>query len=171
MTVRWPRILLALLCLLALSTSASAEGAWVMWREVWSPVHSYETQEPCKAGAIIVEPAQPERQRGVTITTQDYLILREGGEAHRLETRMYTCLGIGVSCILSALALHATGQYFNGHEPILKAFIFTIVFWAGGAAGLALAGFTRWDRRRAQARTVHTECRRRIEETLNLNRA
>ena len=56
------RVLIAILCLFALVTLASAEGAWVMWMgpmtppgtktwEVWSPVHSYETQEPCKADA------------------------------------------------------------------------------------------------------------------------
>jgi len=30
MTTRWPRILLATLCLLAFAASASAEGAWVL---------------------------------------------------------------------------------------------------------------------------------------------
>ncbi len=34
MPTRWPRIPLATLCcLFALATSASAEGAWVLWEE------------------------------------------------------------------------------------------------------------------------------------------
>jgi hypothetical protein len=39
------RILLALLCLLSLATSASAEGAWLLWHEaVWlnSEAHSLD---------------------------------------------------------------------------------------------------------------------------------
>ena len=35
-TSGWPRILLALLCLLALATSASADGVWILWSESWS---------------------------------------------------------------------------------------------------------------------------------------
>jgi len=60
----YPRVVLAQLCCrLTLATSASAEGVWVMWMgpvnpqpgtrtwEVWSPLHSYEALEPCKADA------------------------------------------------------------------------------------------------------------------------
>ncbi len=59
---RWSHALVvALLSLLALATSASAEGAWVLWMgpvnpppgtkawEGWSPMDSYKTVEPCKA--------------------------------------------------------------------------------------------------------------------------
>jgi hypothetical protein len=122
-------------------------------------------------GSIIVEPSAAQTQQGVTITTQDYLILIETGDSQHLETRMHTSLAIGVSCVLSALALHAAGQFFDGAAPVLKTFIFTTIFWAGGIVGLALAEFARRDRRRAIARTAHTECRKRIEATLNLHRA
>jgi hypothetical protein len=33
MTTRWPSIIIALLCLLAVATSAFAEGAWVLWSQ------------------------------------------------------------------------------------------------------------------------------------------
>ena len=36
MTIRWPRVLIAMLSLLALATSASAEGVWLLWSESWS---------------------------------------------------------------------------------------------------------------------------------------
>ena len=64
MTTRQPGTGVTLLCcLLTLATSASAEGAWVMWMgpmnpppgtktwEMWSSMHSYETLELCKADA------------------------------------------------------------------------------------------------------------------------
>jgi hypothetical protein len=37
MTTRWPRILLATLYLLAFAASASAEGAWVLWSQLYTP--------------------------------------------------------------------------------------------------------------------------------------
>jgi hypothetical protein len=119
-------------------------------------------------GSIFVEPAPPERQLGVTLTSRDYLILREGSGGTRLDTQMFTCLGIGVSCALSALALHAAGQYFNGHEPVLKTFVFTVIFWAGAIVGLAVAALAWWDRRHVEARQTYGECRKRIETTLRL---
>ena len=50
MTTRWPRILLATLsCLLAFAASASAEGAWVLWSQLYPP----------SAGAWVLQTAYP----------------------------------------------------------------------------------------------------------------
>jgi len=42
MTIRWPCVLLVLLCLLALATSASAAGGWIRG-----------TPEPCRKGLTV----------------------------------------------------------------------------------------------------------------------
>jgi hypothetical protein len=66
MTVHWPRVLLALLCLLALATSVHAEGgAWIGWLyftaadgselQDWFAAESYTTREQCQVAKADAE--------------------------------------------------------------------------------------------------------------------
>jgi hypothetical protein len=59
MTIRWPRVLLALLYFLALATSASAECAWVLWQNTTrvgpqpqplgtTPISAYTSKDECE---------------------------------------------------------------------------------------------------------------------------
>jgi hypothetical protein len=64
MTTRWPSIIIALLCLLAIATSAFAEGAWVLWSQPfefnlddlkksdlnrsWDPMDASATEAGCR---------------------------------------------------------------------------------------------------------------------------
>src|SRR5712664_2253428 len=59
MTIRWPCVLLALLCLLTLATSAFAECAWVLWQNTirvepqpeplgTAPISAYASKDECE---------------------------------------------------------------------------------------------------------------------------
>ena len=64
MTTRWPSIIIALLCLLAVATSTFAEGAWVLWSQPfefnlddlkqsdlnrsWDPMDASATEAGCR---------------------------------------------------------------------------------------------------------------------------
>jgi len=64
------RLLLALLCLLALATSASAEGAWTLWMmgalSPWDSVGSFSTRELCMEA--LHQQAQAVEKLGLKVT-------------------------------------------------------------------------------------------------------
>ena len=70
MTRLWPRILLTLLCLLALATSASADGAWALWMMAaaspWDSVGTFSTREQCLEA--LHQQAQAVEKLGLKVT-------------------------------------------------------------------------------------------------------
>ena len=70
MTRLWPRILLTLLCLLALATSASADGAWALWMmgaaSPWDSVGTFSTREQCLEA--LHQQAQAVEKLGLKVT-------------------------------------------------------------------------------------------------------
>jgi hypothetical protein len=66
----WTRILLALLCLPALATSASAEGTWTLWMmgasSPWDPVRNFPTREQCMEA--LHQQAQAVEKLGLKVT-------------------------------------------------------------------------------------------------------
>jgi hypothetical protein len=64
------RILLILLCLLAFTTSVSAQGTWTLWMmgasSPWDPVDSFSTREQCMEA--LHQQAQAVEKLGLKVT-------------------------------------------------------------------------------------------------------
>ena len=70
MTIRWPRVFIAMLSLLALATSASGEGAWTLWMmgasSPWDSVGTFSTRELCVEA--LHQQAQAVEKLGLKVT-------------------------------------------------------------------------------------------------------
>ena len=81
MTTRWPRILLATLCLLAFAASASAEGAWVLWQRddsfdargalVSSPTEGFATYATSAECITAIDGLEREWERPQVVVMRD----------------------------------------------------------------------------------------------------
>jgi hypothetical protein len=70
MTIRWPRTLLTLLCLLTFATSAHTEGAWMLWMmgasSPWDSIGTFPTREQCVEA--LHQQAQAVEKLGLKVT-------------------------------------------------------------------------------------------------------